>query len=129
MKWKASKISTMRTWALLLVFVGMGVMVFGTSGILMFGEIGKIIAAVFMVLGIISCLISMGIYFYVGMLSTSAPVLECPECGKRTKMLGKTDRCMYCHTILTWDPELATENAENRPSDTGGKEIPLQSQP
>ena len=63
MKWKASKISTMRTWALLLVFVGMGVMVFGTSGILLFGEVGKIVAAVFMVLGIISCFISMGIYF------------------------------------------------------------------
>jgi len=49
----------------------------------------------------------MGVYFWVGMLSTNAPVLECPECGKRTKMLGETDRCMYCHTILTWNPDLA----------------------
>ncbi|MFC4601936.1 DUF2614 family zinc ribbon-containing protein [Cohnella hongkongensis] len=124
MKWKASKISTMRTWALLLVFIGMGVMVFGTSGILMFGEVGKIIAAVFMVLGIISCFISMGIYFYVGMLSTSAPVLDCPECGKRTKMLGTTDRCMYCHTILTWDPDQATE----KPASGAGQEAPAHSQ-
>lgn len=124
MKWKASKISTMRTAALLLVFVGMGVMVFGTSGILMFGEVGKIIAAIFMVLGMISCLISMGIYFWVGMLSTSAPVLACPECGKRTKILGTTDRCMYCHTILTWDPNQATENVP--PAAENGKEAPLQ---
>ncbi|RED56445.1 DUF2614 family zinc ribbon-containing protein [Cohnella phaseoli] len=123
MKWKASKISTMRTWALLLVMIGMGIMVFGTSGILMFGEVGKIIAAVFMVFGIISCFISMGMYFYIGMLSTSAPVLECPECGKNTKVLGTTDRCMYCHTILTWDPKQATE----KPTDSGS-EVPLQSQ-
>ncbi len=109
MKWKASKISTMRTWGLLLVLVGMGIMIFGTSGILLFGEVGKIIAAVFMVFGIIACFVSMGIYFWVGMLSTSAPVIECPECNKRTKMLGTTDRCMYCHTILTLDPTKATE--------------------
>lgn len=110
MKWKASKISTMRTWGLLLVLLGMGIMVFGTSGILLFGNVGKIIAAVFMVLGMISCFASMAIYFYVGMLSTSAPVLDCPECGKRTKMLGRTDRCMYCHTILTFDPAYANDD-------------------
>jgi hypothetical protein len=109
MKWKASKISTMRTWGLLLVMIGLGLMVFGTSGILLFGgSIGKIIAAVFMVFGMISTFISMGVYFWVGMLSTSAPVIECPECGKRTKMLGTTDRCMYCHTILTKDASQAT---------------------
>ncbi|MFC5704415.1 DUF2614 family zinc ribbon-containing protein [Cohnella faecalis] len=105
MKWKASKISTLRTWALLLTLVGMGLMVFGTGGILLFGGVvGKIIAGIFMVFGMISCFASMAIYFWVGMLSTSAPVLDCPECGKRTKMLGTTDRCMYCHTILTVDP-------------------------
>jgi hypothetical protein len=127
MKWKASKISTMRTWGLLLVLVGMGIMVFGTSGILLFGEVGKIIAAVFMVFGIISCFISMGIYFWVGMLSTSAPVIECPECNKNTKMLGTTDRCMYCHTVLTLDPAKATENAAglSEPAD----ESTIQTQP
>ncbi|MFD0673895.1 DUF2614 family zinc ribbon-containing protein [Cohnella sp. GCM10027633] len=112
MKWKASKISTMRTWGLLLVLLGLGIMVFGTSGILLFGNVGKIIAAVFMVFGMISCFASMAIYFYVGMLSTSAPVLDCPECGKRTKMLGRTDRCMYCHTILTTDPAHAPKEEE-----------------
>jgi len=122
MKFRASKISTMRTWGLLLVFVGMGLMVLGTSGILLFGQVGKIIAAIFMVIGLLTCAASMIIYFWVGMLSTSAPVIDCPECGKRTKMLGKTDRCMYCHTILTWDPAEATHgiatadrNAETDP--------------
>lgn len=127
MKWKASKISTMRTWGLLLVLVGMGIMIFGTSGILLFGEVGKIIAAVFMVFGIISCFVSMGIYFWVGMLSTSAPVIECPECSKRTKMLGTTDRCMYCHTILTLDPTKATENTPILTDKAD--EAPIQTQP
>lgn len=120
---KASKISTMRTWGLLLVLGGMGLMVLGTSGIILFGQVGKIIAAIFMVIGILTCGASMFIYFWVGMLSTSAPVIECPECGKRTKMLGKTDRCMYCHTILTWDPSQATnvstaKEHESSPSTT-----------
>ncbi len=112
MKLKASKISTMRTWALLLVFIGLGLCVFGTSGILLFGQTGKIIAGIFMALGMIACFVSMGFYFWLGMLSTNAPVIECPECGKNTKMLGETDRCMYCHTILTWNPEYASPSAE-----------------
>jgi len=116
MKWKASKISSLRTWGLLLVMLGLGLCVFGTIGIIMFGQAGKIIAGIFMVIGIIACLVSMGVYFWVGMVSTNAPVIECPECGKNTKMLGETDRCMYCHTILTWNPDKATANA---PSDAG----------
>lgn len=109
MKWKASKITTLRTLGLLLMLAGLGIMVLGTGGILLFGEAGKVVAGVFLVLGLIGCLASTAVYFYAGVLSTSAPVIDCPECGKRTKMLGTTDRCMYCHTILTWDPELATE--------------------
>jgi hypothetical protein len=109
MKWKASKITTLRSLGLLLMLVGLGVMVLGTGGILLFGDAGKIVAGIFLVLGLLSCFASTAIYFYAGMLTTNAPVIDCPECGKRTKMLGKTDRCMYCHTILTWDPELATE--------------------
>ncbi|MFC5530835.1 DUF2614 family zinc ribbon-containing protein [Cohnella yongneupensis] len=124
MKWKASKISTMRTWGLLLILIGMGIMIFGTSGILLFGSVGKIIAAVFMVFGMISCFGSMAVYFYVGMLSTSAPVIECPECGKRTKMLGKVDRCMYCHTILSIDPVHASDEDLNEPSDQAPNAVP-----
>jgi len=116
MKWKASKITTMRTLGLGLMLLGLGVMVLGTGGILLFGDPGKIIAAVFLVIGLIACLASTAVYFWAGMISTGAPVVECPECGKRTKMLGKMDRCMYCHTILTTDPALATEQ---QPSSSG----------
>jgi len=108
MKLKASKISMMRTWALLLMLIGLGLCVLGTGGIIVFGhQIGKIIAGVFMAFGIIACMASIGFYFWLGMLSTGAPVITCPECGKNTKMLGETDRCMYCHTVLTWNPDIA----------------------
>jgi hypothetical protein len=107
---KSSKINEFRLWGLLLTMAGMGVMVLGTAGLLLWGSssTGKIIAAIFMVLGMISMLVSVGIYFWAGMLSTTAVILECPECHKQTKILGKTDRCMFCKTILTLDPNQAT---------------------
>jgi 1,4-dihydroxy-2-naphthoate octaprenyltransferase len=84
---------------------GMLLMIIGLAGIVFkWGYAGQIIAVVFMIIGMISMLVSMGIYFWAGMLSTSAVSLECPECGRQTKILGKTDRCMFCKTILTLDP-------------------------
>lgn len=81
-------------------------MILGLAGIVFkWGYAGQIMAIIFMVIGMISMLISMGIYFWAGMLSTSAVSLECPECGRQTKILGKTDRCMFCKTILTLDPQ------------------------
>ncbi|MDQ0063643.1 YgzB family protein [Paenibacillus harenae] len=105
---KSAKINEFRLWGLVFTLVGMGVMILGTAGIVFWGQAGKIIAAIFMVIGMISLLISVAVYFWAGMMSTSATMLQCPECGRPTKMLGKTDRCMYCKTILTLDPAQAT---------------------
>lgn len=110
---KTAKINEFRLWGMIFTLVGMGVMVLGTGGILLFGDVGKVIAAIFLVLGMIALFISVAIYFWAGMMSTSATMLQCPECHRPTKMLGKTDRCMYCKTILTLDPEQATAEAEN----------------
>ncbi|MBD2870896.1 YgzB family protein [Paenibacillus arenilitoris] len=106
---KSAKINEFRLWGLVFTLVGMGVMILGTAGIVFWGQAGKIIAAIFMVIGMISLLISVAVYFWAGMMSTSATMLQCPECGRQTKMLGKTDRCMYCRTMLTLDPAQATE--------------------
>ncbi len=106
---KSAKINEFRLWGLVFTLAGMGVMVLGTAGIVFFGQTGKIIAGIFMVLGMISLLISVAVYFWAGMLSTSATMLECPECGKPTKMLGTTDRCMFCKTMLTLDSTQATD--------------------
>jgi len=104
---KTAKINEFRLWGMIFTLVGMGVMILGTGGILLFGDVGKIIAAFFLVLGMIALFVSVAIYFWAGMMSTSATMLQCPECNRPTKMLGKTDRCMYCKTILTLDPDQA----------------------
>lgn len=112
MFFKSSKINEFRLWGLLLTMLGMGLMILGTAGIVFWGQSGKVVAAIGLAIGLIAMLASLAIYFWAGMLSTSAVQLECPECHKLTKMLGKTDRCMFCKTILTLDPTQATITAE-----------------
>ncbi|WP_335926134.1 YgzB family protein [Paenibacillus agilis] len=109
---RTSKINEFRLWGLVLTLVGMGIMILGTAGIVKWGQAGKPFAAVFMIIGMIALLASVAIYFWAGMLSTSAVMLQCPECGRQTKMLGKTDRCMGCRTILTLDIAQATDVPE-----------------
>ena len=104
---KSSKINEFRLWGLLLTMAGMGIMVLGTSGIIFWGQKGIVFASIFLVVGMLSMVASMGIYFWAGILSTSAIILECPECGKQTKLIGKTDRCMFCKTIISIDPVYA----------------------
>lgn len=107
MRFKTSKLNEVRLWGMLLILIGMGIMILGTAGIVFFGATGKAIASVFLILGMIAMLGSAAVYFWAGIMSSEAVQLDCPECGKRTKMLGKTDRCMFCKTILTLDPEMA----------------------
>lgn len=110
MVFKTSKLNEFRLWGLLLTMAGMGLMIVGLAGIVFdWGRAGKVIAAVFTVLGMLGMLGSVVVYFWAGMLSTSTVTLECPECGKVTKMLGKTDRCMFCKTILTFDKRFADQ--------------------
>ncbi|WP_127582434.1 YgzB family protein [Paenibacillus koleovorans] len=114
MFFKSSKINEFRLWGLLLTMGGMAIMIVGLAGIVFdWGKVGKLIAAIFMVLGMIVMLGSVIIYFWAGMLSTSAVSLVCPECNKMTKMLGKTDRCMFCKTILTFDAKYADDHAHD----------------
>ncbi|MEC0093225.1 YgzB family protein [Paenibacillus macquariensis] len=112
MMFKSAKINAFRTWGLLLTMIGMGLMVLGTAGIVFWGHSGKIFAAIGLVIGLIAMVGSLGIYFWAGMLSTSAVQIQCPQCGKLTKMLGRTDRCMFCRTILTMDPAIANTTAD-----------------
>lgn len=117
MRLKSAKINEFRTWGLLLTMGGLTAMILGTGGIVVLGhDIGKIIAYILLVVGTLAIVGSLFVYFWAGMMSTSTMSIECPECNKQTKMIGKTDRCMYCHTILTFDPQYATSN--NQPSDT-----------
>ncbi|GIP35482.1 DUF2614 family zinc ribbon-containing protein [Paenibacillus sp. J2TS4] len=110
---RSSKVNEFRLWGLLLTMFGLVLMIVGCAGIVFnWGVAGRIIAAIFLVLGLISILGSMAIYFWAGMMSTSAVVIECPECNRITKMIGKTDRCMFCRTILSFDPQHASAEGE-----------------
>lgn len=104
---QSSKLNEFRLWGLLLTLAGMGLMILGTSGVVLWGESGKVLLYVAMLLGLILMLGSMAIYFWAGILSTNAVMLECPNCHKQTKMLGKTDRCMYCKQLISLDPKYA----------------------
>jgi hypothetical protein len=117
-KFNDSKINSFRLWGLLLTMGGMLLMIVGLAGIVFkWGEAGKIMAVIFMIIGMISMLASMGVYFWAGMLSTSSTIVQCPECGKPTKILGKTDRCMFCKTILTYDSAYASEESSEAEAD------------
>lgn len=110
MFFKTAKINEFRLWGLFFMLAGMGLMIFGTAGIVFWGGLaGKIFAGTFMVLGSILLLVSCGIYFWAGMMSTSVKTIECPSCLKQTKMIGKTDRCMHCKTKMTMDESLAND--------------------
>lgn len=119
MKLKSAKINEFRTWGLLLTMIGLGLLILGAGGIVVFGQqVGRIIASIFMVIGTISLVGSLFVYFWAGMMSTSTISVDCPECGKRTKMIGKTDRCMFCHTILTFDERYAQQAANGTEATT-----------
>ncbi|MBM7647009.1 putative RNA-binding Zn-ribbon protein involved in translation (DUF1610 family) [Scopulibacillus daqui] len=104
---KSSKINKFRTFALLLVFIGIAIMYAG-----IFFKSHVIIMTIFMLLGFISVILSSGIYLWVGMLSTKTVKVICPNCGKPTKILGRVDMCMSCNEPLTLDP-----NLEGKPFD------------
>lgn len=107
MLFKSSKLNEFRLWGLLLTMCGLGLMLLGTAGLILWGDKAKIGLYASITIGLITMAGSMVVYFWAGVLSTSAITLECPECGKPTKILGKTDRCMFCKTILTLDPAYA----------------------
>ncbi|WP_124726559.1 DUF2614 family zinc ribbon-containing protein [Staphylospora marina] len=109
----SGKLNKIRTFALLLIFAGVGVMYLGFWL--------KTLMAVFIALGMLFVLVSVGIYFWIGILSTQAVRVQCPVCGKETKILGRRDECMHCKAILSVDPKDAPAPAEE-PNPSGETE-------
>ncbi|MFH5780198.1 YgzB family protein [Heyndrickxia oleronia] len=97
----SNKINKIRTFALSLIFVGFIIMYFG-----IFFRTHPIVMTIFMVLGLLSIIASTVVYFWIGMLSTKAVQVVCPNCNKPTKILGRVDMCMHCREPLTLDPNL-----------------------
>lgn len=97
----SSKINKFRTFALSLVFIGIVIMYGG-----IFLQTSPILMTLFMIIGFLCVILSSVIFFWVGMISTKTVKVICPTCGKKTKILGRVDACMYCDEALTLDKEL-----------------------
>ncbi len=97
----SSKINKNRSFALILIFAGIGFMYIG----LLVKKIDWLMA-IFFLIGVISIVLSTVVYFWIGMLSTKAVPIICPSCEKPTKMLGRVDACMHCKQPLTLDKDL-----------------------
>lgn len=104
MKPYKNKINRIRSFALGLIFFGFIIM----YGAIFFRE-NPILVTIFMTLGLLSIIGSTVVYGWIGLLSTRAVQVVCPNCGKHTKVLGRVDMCMYCKEPLTLDPTLEGE--------------------
>lgn len=101
MKKYNSKINKIRSFALSLIFIGFVIM-YGA----IFFKNNQILVLIFMTIGLLCIIGSTAVYGWIGLLSTKAVQVVCPECGKWTKVLGRVDICMYCDEPLTLDPAL-----------------------
>ncbi|MEK4701177.1 YgzB family protein [Solibacillus sp. FSL R7-0668] len=101
MKKYNSKINKIRSFALSLIFIGFVIM-YGA----IFFKNSPVLVLIFMTVGLICIIGSTVVYGWIGLLSTKAVQVTCPECGKWTKVLGRVDICMYCNEPLTLDPSL-----------------------
>ena len=104
MRKPGNKIMRIRGWALAMVFIGMAVMYLG----IFFRETPWAML-IFLILGTIPILISFVIYFWVGMISARTVTVQCHNCEKYTKILGRVDYCQHCKEPLTLDKELEGE--------------------
>lgn len=105
----SSKINKIRSFALSLVFIGFVIMYLG-----IFFRTSPILMSIFILLGLLSIIISTGVYFWIGMLSTKTTRITCPSCNKPTKMLGRVDICMHCKEPLTTDLQLAGKEFDEK---------------
>src|SRR5690625_2764884 len=97
----SSKINKIRSFALILIFVGFAFMYGG----ILAKKIEWLMFLLF-IIGVLSILLSTAVYFWIGLLSTRAIPVICTNCEKPTKMLGRVDACMHCKQPLTLDKEL-----------------------
>ncbi|MCE7792215.1 YgzB family protein [Salipaludibacillus sp. CUR1] len=112
----SNKINKIRTFALVLIFAGIVIMYLG-----LFFQTSPIAMTLFMLLGFLAIIASTVIYFWIGMLSSKTVQVQCPECGKYTKMLGRVDACMYCNEPLTLDKSLEGKEFDEKYNRKKGK--------
>jgi hypothetical protein len=97
----SSKINKIRSFALILIFVGF---LFMYGGILL-KKVEWLMLILFL-LGVLAIVFSLVVYVWIGTLSLRSIPVVCPNCNKPTKMLGRVDACMHCKQPLTLDKDL-----------------------
>lgn len=97
----SSKINKIRSFALILILVGV---LFMYGGLLL-KKIPWLMFTLFLI-GVLFIILSTVVYFWIGLLSTRTINILCPSCEKPTKMLGRVDACMHCKQPLTMDRDL-----------------------
>ncbi|WP_018132678.1 DUF2614 family zinc ribbon-containing protein [Effusibacillus pohliae] len=86
-------------------------LIFGAFLLMYLGVFVRSLLPAFFLVGLLMIAVSIGIYFRMGAISMRIPQVECPNCGKTTKVLGREDACMFCRTPIRID-----ENGEIMPS-------------
>lgn len=104
MERKTNKIKRIRGYALVMVFAGLIIMYLGVF----FREIPWLFG-LFILIGFIPMLLSVVIYFWVGIISAKVITVQCPNCERPTRILGRVDYCYFCKEPLTVDRELEGE--------------------
>lgn len=104
-----NKINKIRTFALSLVFIGMGIMYIGV----LVRNVAWLMLT-FFILGLLAIGLSLVVYTWIGLLSTKAIPVTCPSCNKPTKMLGRADACMHCRQPLTLDSDLEGKDFDEK---------------
>lgn len=105
----SSKINKIRSFALILIFVGIAVMY---GGILV-KKVEWLMFTLF-IIGVLFIIASTLVYFWIGLLSTRAIPVICTNCEKPTKMLGRVDACMHCKQPLTMDKNLEGKDFDEK---------------
>lgn len=95
----SGKLNKLRSYAMIILIIGVAVMYLA-----ILARSYPILMAILMVIGFLIVIFAATSYFWTGLLSSRATLVECPSCGKVTKMIGKYDECMYCKQKITLDP-------------------------
>ncbi|MFC4767644.1 DUF2614 family zinc ribbon-containing protein [Effusibacillus consociatus] len=80
-------------------------LIFGAFLLMYLGVFVKSLLPYFFVVGLVMITVSIGIYFRMGAISMRIPQVQCPNCGKNTKVLGREDGCMFCRTPIRLDED------------------------
>lgn len=113
----SGKLNKFRNLALGLVLLGFIIMYVGymafTGWFGSFFEQKIMLFGTMLIIGFLFLIGSTFMYMWIGLISTKAVQVQCPKCGKVTKIVGLRDECMYCKQQLSIDPQDAPKNEDN----------------